>query len=95
MIVAEQGRNFCLFFIIGFFIGFIFDVFRGFRKNFKLNNFFVDLQDIVFLLISGCIYFKSIIIFNAGEMRFYVVLSSIIRNYNLCFDNIKKLCYNN
>lgn len=88
MSVAEQGRNFCLFFMIGLFLGFIFDIFRGFRKNFKLPNVFVDLQDVIFLFISGWIFFRSIIVFNHGELRFYIVISLIIRNYNLFFDII-------
>ena len=78
MTVAEQSRNFCLFFIIGLFIGFIFDLFRGFRKNFKTNNILVDLQDIIFLIISGFLFFRSIVVFNNGDIRFYIVLSSIL-----------------
>lgn len=78
MSVTEQGRNFCLFFIIGLFIGFIFDVFRGFRKNFKLPNILVDFQDIIFLILSGLLFFKSVLIFNNGNLRFYIVLSSIV-----------------
>ena len=88
MNILVQERNFCLFFIIGLFIGFIFDIFRGFRKSFKTINFLVDLQDILFFIISGLIYFKSVIIFNNGNLRLYLVASSIIRNNNLCFDNI-------
>ncbi|MBR2289785.1 MAG: spore cortex biosynthesis protein YabQ [Clostridia bacterium] len=78
MSVSEQGRNFALFFMIGLFIGFIFDIFREFRKNFKMPNLLVDLQDILFLLVAGWIYFRSVLIFNSGELRFYIVLSSLI-----------------
>ena len=77
MVVSEQARNFCLFFIIGLFIGLIFDVFRGFRKTFKMKNILVDLQDVAFLILSGIIYFRSILIFNNGDLRFYIVLSSV------------------
>ena len=77
MIVSEQTRNFCLFLIIGLFIGFIFDIFRGFRKNFKLPNILVDLQDIIYLTLVGLLYFRSILIFNTGNLRFYIVFSSI------------------
>lgn len=94
MNVSEQARIFCLFFIIGLFIGFIFDVFRGFRKVYKMPNIVVDIQDIVFLILSGMLYFKSIIVFNNGDLRFYIVFSSIMRNCNLFFDIIRKLCYN-
>ena len=78
MSVSEQARNFCLFFIIGLFIGFVFDLFRGFRKNFKMKNILVDIQDIVFLIISGIMFFKSIIIFNNGDIRFYIVFSTAL-----------------
>ncbi|MBR1539879.1 MAG: spore cortex biosynthesis protein YabQ [Clostridia bacterium] len=76
MSVSEQGRNFCLFFIIGLLIGFLFDIFRGFRRNLKLANLLVDLQDVLFLLLSGLLYLRSVLLFNHGNLRFYLVLSS-------------------
>ena len=78
MSVAEQSRNFCLFFIIGLFIGFIFDLFKSFRKNFKTNNLCVDIQDIVFLIISGFLFFKSVVVFNSGNIRFYIFVSTVL-----------------
>ena len=77
MSVSEQARIFCLFFIIGLFIGFIFDLFRSFRKNFKMNNIFIDLQDIFFLIISGIMFFRSIVVFNSGDIRFYMIFATI------------------
>ena len=74
MSVSEQARNFCLFFIIGLFIGFIFDLFRSFRRNFKMKNIFVDIQDII----SGLIFFRSVILFSNGDIRFYIVFSTIL-----------------
>ena len=78
MSVSEQARIFCLFFIIGLFIGLIFDLFRSFRKNFKMSNIFIDLQDIIFLIISGIMFFRSIVIFNNGDIRFYIVFATIL-----------------
>ncbi len=78
MSVSEQGRNFALFFIIGLLIGFLFDIFRGFRKNFKLPNLLVDIQDILFLVLSGLFYFRSIIVFNHGDLRFYLIFATAI-----------------
>ena len=95
MSVAEQSRTFCLFFIIGLFIRFIFDLFRGFRKNFKISDILVDLQDIFFLVISGYLFFRSVVLFNNGNIRFYIVIATVMRNCNLLFDIIRKLCYNN
>lgn len=94
MSVSEQGRNLALFFIIGLLIGFLFDIFKGFRKVFKIPNLLVDLQDILFLMISGWMYFRSILLFNHGNLRFYLILATGMRNRNLCFDIIRKLCYN-
>lgn len=88
MSVSEQAKNFCLFFIIGFIIGFIFDFFRGIRKSFKFNVLFVNIQDILFLIISGYIFFTSVLFFNNGSLRFYIFSSTVIRNCNLFFDNI-------
>ena len=78
MSVSEQSRNFCLFFIIGLFIMFIFDLFRGFRKNFKISDWLVDLQDVLFLAISGFMFFRSVVVFNNGELRFYLVFSTFL-----------------
>lgn len=52
MTVSEQGKIFCIFFVVGLLIGFIFDIFRSFRKNFKTPDFLVTMQDVAFLLIS-------------------------------------------
>lgn len=51
MTVYEQSKIFCIFFIVGLFVGFIFDIFRSFRKNFKTPDFLVAIQDMAFLLI--------------------------------------------
>ncbi len=90
MNVYEQSKIFCMFFIIGLFIGIIFDIFRGSRKVFKFSDIFVIIQDIVFLFISGLLFFRSIIVFNNGEIRFYVFLATFfgIIIYSLTLSNI-------
>ena len=91
MSVSEQARNFFLFFIIGLFIGFIFDLFRGFRKSFKMKNIFVDIQDIIFLIISGAMFFKSAIVFCNGDIRFYIIFSTIL-GISIYFLTISETC---
>lgn len=78
MIVYSQGKLFCIFFLVGLIINFLFDIFRALRKSFKTKNVLVFLEDIVFLCMSGCIFFRSLIVFNNGEIRLFIVLSTII-----------------
>ena len=75
MNVYSQGKIFCIFFLVGLIINFLFDIFRALRKSFKTKNIIVFIEDIVFLCISGFIFFRSLIIFNDGEIRLFVVLA--------------------
>ena len=59
MTIFEQSKIFCIFFIIGLFIGFIFDIFRSIRKSFKTPDFLVAIEDIIFLFIIRIIDFKK------------------------------------
>lgn len=80
MNAIEQLRIFSLFFIIGLFLGLLFTIFKEFRKNFKLLNskILVDIQDLVFLGISGFAFLKSVVIFNDGTLRFYIFFATIL-----------------
>ena len=57
MTIYEQSKIFCIFFIIGLFVGFIFDIFRSFRKNFKVSDIVVAFQDLLFLILVRIINF--------------------------------------
>ena len=57
MTIYEQSKIFCIFFIIGLFVGFIFDIFRSFRKNFKVPDIVVTFQDLLFLILVRIINF--------------------------------------
>lgn len=78
MNVYSQSKVFCIFFLLGIFINFIFDLFRGIRKSFKFSNIVVFIQDILFLSIAGFLFFRTLIIFNNGEIRFFMLIA-------LCF----------
>lgn len=75
MNVYSQSKVFCIFFLLGIFINFIFDLFRGMRKSFKFANFVVLLQDILFLSIAGFLFFRTLIVFNNGEIRFFMLIA--------------------
>lgn len=57
MTIYEQSKIFCIFFIIGLFVGFIFDIFRSFRKSFKVPDIVVAFQDLLFLILVRIINF--------------------------------------
>ena len=59
MTIYEQSRIFCIFFIVGLLIGFIFDIFRSIRKNFKTPDFLVAIQDVIFLFIIRFLNFTK------------------------------------
>ena len=59
MTVYEQSKIFCIFFIVGLFIGFIFDIFRSFRKTFKFSDIIIGIQDILFLFLVRHTNFKE------------------------------------
>ena len=73
--IYSQGSIFCAFFILGILIGFIFDFFRALRKTIKTNNIFTYIEDVIFFLIIGSMFLRSIIIFSAGELRFYIFIA--------------------
>ena len=76
MTIGEQGIIFCLFFIIGLFIGLIYDFFRSLRKTIKFNNLHVYLQDVIFLFLIGVMFFRSVVLFNNGNLRFFLFLAT-------------------
>jgi spore cortex biosynthesis protein YabQ len=75
MNIYNQARTFGIFFCLGIAIAFLFDIFKVLRKKFKQPDFLVNLEDIVFLLLSGGSFFKFLIYFNEGSIRFYIIIA--------------------
>lgn len=75
MDIYSQSKVFCIFFLLGIIINFIFDLFRALRKSFKFPNIIVFVQDILFLILSGCMFLNSLIKYNNGEIRFFIFLA--------------------
>lgn len=76
--VYSQGKIFCAFFILGILTGFIFDFFRALRKTIKTNNIITYIQDILFFIIIGAMFLRSILIFSSGELRFYIFIAAFL-----------------
>ena len=68
----EQIRIFSIFFVLGIIISILFEFFRVLRKNIKTSYLGTSIEDIVYILISGFLFFKSIIVFANGSIRFYI-----------------------
>ena len=68
----EQIRIFSIFFVLGIIISILFEFFRVLRKNIKTGYLATSLEDILYILISGFLFFKSILAFAGGTIRFYI-----------------------
>ena len=78
MIIYSQSKLFCIFFLLGLLLNIIFDLFRGLRKAIKFSNALVWIQDVLFLLISGFLFFKTLLIFSNGEIRLYMIIAMLL-----------------
>lgn len=78
IIAANQAYSFLIFLINGFGIGIIFDIFRILRKSFKTSDFITYIEDILFWVLSGILTLYTIIVFNDGKIRLYILLAIII-----------------
>ena len=68
----EQIRIFSIFFVLGIIISILFEFFRVLRKNIKTGYLATSIEDILYILISGFLFFKSILVFANGMIRFYI-----------------------
>lgn len=87
MYAFSQGQIFIIFLIIGLSIGIFFDIFRALRKTFKTADIITYIQDIVFMAITGIFVINTLILVNNGELRFYIIIAILLRNFVLFLDN--------
>lgn len=71
----EQIRIFLIFFVLGIIISILFEFFRVLRKNIKTTNFITSIEDVIYILVSGFLFFKSVIVFASGNIRMYILLA--------------------
>lgn len=71
----EQIRIFSIFFVLGIIISILFEFFRVVRKNIKTGYLATSIEDVLYILISGFLFFESIIVFANGTIRFYIFLA--------------------
>ena len=88
----SQEQIFLVFLIIGLGIGILFDLFRTFRKNFKVSDFVTLIQDIIFMAIVGIVIVNTLIIVNNGKIRFFIIFA-VIFGITFYFLTIGKICF--
>lgn len=76
--IYSQLYSLAIFFIVGVFIGILFDLFRIIRRTFKTNDIITYIEDIIFWILVGLILLFSIFFFNKGELRSYVFIGLAI-----------------
>ena len=74
----RQILVFIYFMLVGCSIGFLFDLFRIFRKSFDTSDIITIFEDIIFSLISGSTILLAIFVLNNGEIRNYIIISILI-----------------
>lgn len=73
-----QASLFVLTVGVGFFIGFVYDVFRIIRKTFKHGNWLTQLEDIIYWLLVSFVMFYFMLNKNYGEIRLFSILGAMI-----------------
>jgi spore cortex biosynthesis protein YabQ len=76
--IQNQLFSFFIYIIVGILLGFIFDIFRAFRKSVKNTNLATNIEDILFVIISFIIIAMVVQIVSKGELRFYILLGIIL-----------------
>jgi len=76
--VTNQAFVFLSSVIGGLIVGFLFDVFRIFRKVIKTANIITYLQDLLFWILVSLIIFTLVFITNHGELRWYEFVGVIL-----------------
>jgi len=76
--MSSQAILFLLTVVLGALIGFIYDIFRIFRKTVKHKDFFIFIEDTVYWLIVSFVMFYFMLNQNDGEIRFYAIVGAFL-----------------
>jgi len=76
--VASQASIFLMSVTLGFFAGFVYDLFRILRKSIKHPDFLTQFEDLIFWIFVSGLIFYFVLNKNSGEIRFYIILGSFL-----------------
>lgn len=76
--MGEQTSTFILTVCVGFFIGFVYDLFRILRKTLKHVNIFTQLEDLIFWIFVSLVMYYILLSKNYGEVRAFSIIGAFI-----------------
>ena len=76
--MIDQVQIFWYSLVLGLILGMIYDIFKLFRLVFNSKKWSIFFQDILYFIIISLITFFFIIIFNKGEIRYYILIGQFI-----------------
>ena len=76
--VTSQASIFIMSVTLGFFAGFVYDLFRILRKSIKHADFFTQMEDLIFWMFVSGLVFYFVLNKNSGEIRFFIILGTFL-----------------
>ncbi len=76
--INEQASIFITTICVGFFIGFVYDLFRIFRKLIKHPNIFIQLEDLIYWVFVSLVMFYILLHKNYGEVRPFAIIGAFM-----------------
>ncbi len=80
MILSVNAQTLLFFstIAVGGILGFIYDIFRIFRRLFKHGNFLTQIEDLIYWLLASFIMFYFMLNENYGEIRIFSMIGALI-----------------
>lgn len=76
--VGQQASIFLITVCVGFFIGFVYDLFRIFRKTIKHLNIFIQLEDLIYWIFVSLVMYYILLSKSYGEVRAFSVIGAFL-----------------
>ena len=76
--MGSQANLFLIAIAAGFFVAFVYDIFRILRKTIKHKNIFVQIEDTVYWLMASFVMFFIMLNKNQGEIRLFSIVGCAI-----------------
>lgn len=77
-LIYDEMRLFGICFLLGMMLGFLYDLFRIFRMLVPHKNIFVDLEDLLYWILTAWFVFRTLFQFNEGKLRGYAFLGMFL-----------------